>query len=399
LSLTALPSGLFEPKRIGTLELKNRFIRSATSETMATEDGRVTDALVRLHTDLAKGGVGLAILGHSFVHPSGRASPRQTGLHNDDFIQDLKRLTSAVHGCKGRIFAQLNHAGSQTGVEGVQPVGPSAIPNPIYGRMAKALSREEIEEIVDWFAQAARRVREANFDGIHIHGANGYLISAFCSPYANKRNDEWGGDAERRGRFLFEVYAAVRSAVGSDLPVTLKMGVADIVWPGLSVEESSTRAKKLEEEGLDGIEISCGIMSSYVDNVRKYVAVGNRGALSDFLFHRLMREPGKQAYYLPFAERMRKSVEIPLILAGGLRSTDVMESLIQTGVVDFLAMARPFIREPDIVNQIAAGRQGLVDCTSCNICLERDGIYALKCWRRKRTDLVRVLIDRMIGRA
>jgi 2,4-dienoyl-CoA reductase-like NADH-dependent reductase (Old Yellow Enzyme family) len=386
---------LFTSKQIGSVEIRNRFVRAATSETMATEDGRVTDDLVRLHVDLAKGGVGLAILGHAFVHPGGRASRRQTGLQSDEFVPDLKRLTSAVHENGGKIFAQLNHAGSQSSVE--EALGPSESRNPIYGKIARALDPEEIEEIIDLFAQAARRVQEAGFDGVHIHGANGYLISEFCSPYTNKRDDDWGGDAERRDRFLLQVYGAVRKAVGSDFPITLKMGVADSVSPGLSTEESCARAKKLEEIGLDGIEVSLGVMNSYLDNIRKYVAVDGRRAFGDLLFHRVFSQPEKQAYYVQYAEIIRKSVKIPLIIAGGMRSTEVMERVIETGVADFLAMARPFIREPDIVNQIAGGRRGLVDCTSCNLCLDRDGRRALKCWRKNRADLLRVLVEKISG--
>jgi 2,4-dienoyl-CoA reductase-like NADH-dependent reductase (Old Yellow Enzyme family) len=388
---------LFTSKQIGRVQLRNRFVRAATSETMANDDGRITDDLIRLHVNLAKGGVGLAILGHAFVHPGGRASLRQTGMNRDDFVPDLKRLTAAVHENGGKVFAQINHAGSQTGVEGVEPVAPSESRNPVYGKIARALSREEIEKMIDLFGQAARRVREAEFDGVHIHGANGYLISEFSSPYTNKREDEWGGDAERRSRFLFHVYEAVRKAVGPDYPVTLKIGVVDSVTAGLTAEESCARARKLEEMRLDGIEVSLGVMNSYLDNVRKYVAVDGGRAFGDLLFHRMFSEPGKQAYYVPYAEQMRKAVKIPIIIAGGMRSTDVMEGVIESGAADFIAMSRPFVREPDIVHQISEGRRGLVDCTSCNLCLDRDGRNELKCWRKNRVDLLRVLVERLSG--
>jgi 2,4-dienoyl-CoA reductase-like NADH-dependent reductase (Old Yellow Enzyme family) len=396
--ISSSTSVLFTAKQIGQVQIRNRFVRAATSETMATNEGQVTDDLIQLHVNLAKGGVGLAILGHAFVHPSGKVSERQTGLHNDDFVRDLKRLTSAVHESGGKIFAQLNYAGSQTDADGVEPVAPSESHNPVFEKTARALKPDEIERIVGYFGQAARRVREASFDGVHLHGGNGYLISEFSSPNTNKREDEWGGDAERRSRFVFEVYRAVRKEVGSDFPITLKMGVVDSVSPGLTTEESCARAQKLEEMGLDGIEVTLGVMNSYLDNVRQYVAVSGGRAFGDFLFHRVFSEPGKQAYYVPYAEQMRKVVKIPIIVAGGMRSTDVMEHVIQSDAADFIAMSRPFIREPDIVNKISMGRKGLVDCTSCNLCLDRDGRNALKCWRKNRIDLLRVLIDRISGR-
>jgi 2,4-dienoyl-CoA reductase-like NADH-dependent reductase (Old Yellow Enzyme family) len=390
-------SVLFTSKELGGVQIRNRFIRAATSETMATDEGQITEDLILLHVNLTKGGVGLTILGHAYVHPRGQASVRQTGMNRDDFIVDLERLTEAVHENDGKVFAQLNHAGSQTAVGGIEPVAPSEGRNPVYGKIARALNSDEIEDIIDSFGQAARRAREAGFDGVHIHGANGYLISEFSSPYTNKREDEWGGDAERRSRFLLEIYRAVRKAVGADFPVTLKMGVVDSFADGLSVEESCARAKKLEKLGLNGIEVSLGVMNSYLDNVRKYVAVDGKRALGDLLFHRVFSKPEKQAYYGKFAALMRNAVKIPIILAGGFRSTEVMENVVESGIADFVAMSRPFIREPDIVNQIFAGRKGLVDCTSCNLCLDHDGKNTLKCWRKNKIDLLRVLVERISG--
>ena len=207
-----------QPGRIGSLMLPNRLVRAATSETMATPKGVVVDSYVELYRRLAEGGVGLILTGHMYVDPRGQASAKQTGIHHDGLIPALRRATDAVHDAGGRIFAQIGHCGSQTKVSGVTPVAPSPVPNAMYGIRPEVLTSADVEALVRAFGEAARRAAAAGFDGIHIHGGNGYLISEFCSPHANTRTDDWGGDAERRSRFMFEVYGAVRAVVGDGFP-------------------------------------------------------------------------------------------------------------------------------------------------------------------------------------
>ncbi|MFQ5913908.1 MAG: NADH:flavin oxidoreductase [Nitrospinota bacterium] len=372
----------FEPGRIGSLTLKNRFIRSATSETMASERGEVTEPLKTLYRDLARGGVGLIFTGHLYVHPTGQYYFRQTGIYADSLIAGLTELARTVHEAGGKIFAQLAHAGSQCRVPSVEPLAPSVVPNALTDRMPNEISPRQIEEMIEAFGDAARRAVEAGFDGIHIHSANGYLASEFNSPHANRREDEWGGDAERRSRCLFSIYRRVRDVAGPDFPVALKLGVADTVDGGLTVEESVERAARLEAMGLNAIEVSCGVMKKGSDSCGEYAGVGPKRAMQDWLFHRLGSSPGPEAYFLPFAQAMKKRLKIPVILVGGLRTTETMERILASGDADFLAMARPYIREPDIVNQIQNGRRGLVNCTSCNLCLLHEGKDSLRCWRK-----------------
>ena len=375
----ALP--YLQPGRIGSLEIPNRIVRGATSETMASPSGVVYDSFVELYRRLAEGGAGLLLTGHMYVDPRGQASANQTGIHDDKVIPGLKRATEAVHEAGGLIFAQIGHCGSQTMMSSITPVAPSPVPNAMYTIQPEELTAAEIQGLVRAFGDAARRAAEADFDGIHIHGGNGYLISEFCSPHANTRDDEWGGDAERRSRFMVEVYDAVRAAVGDDLPVTARLSVEDSVEGGLRREESLQRARLLAGRGLDGFETTYGVMRSYFENIRPYVAVGRAQAWRNLLIQRVRQPAGAEAYYRPFARAVKEASGLPVILVGGVRTTQTMTDILASGDADFLAMARPFIREPDLVRKLEAGRTGGVECVSCNMCLAHDGFDPLQCWR------------------
>ena len=369
------------PGRIGRLAIKNRLIRAATSETMATERGEATEALVRLYSDLARGGVGLIITGHIYVEARGQYEPRQLGLEHDSRIAPLARVTEAVHRHGGLIFAELSHAGSQSLIADIVPLAPSVVENAIFSRPPAEMSDAEVEKVIADFAAAAGRAQRAGFDGIHLHSGNGYLLSQFNSPFANRRDDRWGGDPQRRARFILEVYRAVRHATGADFPITARLGVADAVAGGLALDDGIAIARRLAAAGLDGLEVTYGVMASYRENIRPYAGVGRLQAIADGMLHRSFSRPVAEAYYRPFARAAKAAVDIPVILVGGVRSTEVMDEILRSGDADFLAMARPFVREPDLVNKIIQGRRGSVDCVSCNICFLHEGIDPLQCWR------------------
>jgi 2,4-dienoyl-CoA reductase-like NADH-dependent reductase (Old Yellow Enzyme family) len=375
------PPAFMTPGTIGSLALKNRLIRAATSETMATDDGDATDQLVVLYSDLARGGAGLIITGHMYVEPAGQYEPRQLGIDHDRRIAPLTRVTTAVHQHGGIIFAELSHAGSQSLIASIVPVAPSLVPNAIFARPPVELTDTAIEKLVADFAAAAARAKRAGFDGIHLHSGNGYLLSQFNSPYANRRDDRWGGDAQRRSQFIVEVVRAVRAAVGAGFPLTTRLGMADVVDGGLTLPDGVAIARRLAAEGLDGLEVTYGIMTDYRQNIRPYAGTTRARAIADGLLHRIFSRPVAEAYYRSFARAAKAAVDIPVILVGGVRSTEVMDEIVRAGDADFLALARPFVREPDLVNKIAAGRRGPVDCVSCNICFLHEGIDPLRCWR------------------
>ena len=369
------------PGAIGPLSLKNRVIRAATSETMAFPDGAATAELTRLYTDLAKGGAGLSITGHIYVEPCGQYEPRQAGLDCDARVAPWREVTSAVHREGGRIFAELSHAGSQTILPQVRAIAPSPIPNTMSARPPLVMTEDDIHRVIEAFAAAARRAEAAGFDGVHIHSGNGYLLSQFNSPLTNGRTDAWGGDAERRGRFLAAVVAAVRSAISPNLPVTARIGLADAVPEGLTLPEGLRLAERLADAGLAAIEVSYGLMSSYLQNIRPYVGVSPWRGLRDGSVGPLLSAPAPEAYYRSFARAAKERTGLPIILVGGLRSTQVMDAVVRSGDADFVALARPFVREPDLVRAISSGRRGPVACISCNLCLVHEGVDPLRCWR------------------
>ena len=388
---------LFAPGRLGPIRTRNRIVRAGTSETMAMSDGAVSEQLIGLYGTLGANDIGAIVTGHLFCHDRGRYARRQTGIHDESMLPGLSRLAAAVHDAGGVILAQVAHAGSQSRAPHVEPLAPSAIPNALTGRSVPAGSETEIRDAIAAFAAAARRAIGAGFDGVHIHGANGYLISEFLSPLTNKRDDAWGGDAERRARFAVEVVRAVRADVPRDRALTMKLGLVDAPAGGLGLDESAAVAAQLAAEGLDALELSCGVMRAPTDSARQYVAVDRRRAAADLLVHRLLSDPVPEAYFVPWARRVREHVNVPLIAVGGMRRVETMEQILAARDADFIAMARPFIREPDIARQIAHGRTGRVDCTSCNICLMHEGHHSLRCWRTPRRRLAQHAAYRLLG--
>jgi 2,4-dienoyl-CoA reductase-like NADH-dependent reductase (Old Yellow Enzyme family) len=390
-------SALLAQGRIGPLATANRLVRSGTSETMAAPDGAVTDALVALYSRLAAAGVGTIVTGHLYCHPRGKYARRQTGIHSDHLIPGLRRLADGIHAAGGVALAQVAHAGSQSRVAQLEPLAPSPVPNALTGRMVAAASEDEIADAVRSFADGARRAIAAGFDGVHIHAANGYLISEFLSPLTNRREDGWGGDAERRAAFVLEVARAVRTAVPEDRALTIKLGMVDAPEGGVGTAETIPVASRLLDEGVDAVEVSCGVMERIGNSAAEYVAVDTRRALGDLLPHRILAAPAEEAYFLPWARQLRRAVKTTIIAVGGMRRTETMSAVLESGDADFIAMARPYIREPDLAAQIAAGRTGIVDCTSCNLCLRHEGHHSLRCWRTPRRRLLQHAAYRAFG--
>lgn len=344
---------LFTPKNIGVLKIKNRVIRSATYEKMASENGEVTERLIKCHKELARGGAGMIITGHCFVHPMGKVSQYMTGIQSDNMLPGLKRLTDSVHKEEGKICIQINHGGRQTSLEAIgnqTPLAPSPVPDKASNTFPREMTEREIEEVILAFGLAAKRAKEAGFDAVQIHSAHGFLLSEFISPYTNRREDKWGRGLKNRMRFPLEVYKSVRENVGRDYPVLIKLNSADYLEGGLEVNESVALAKELEKEGMDAIEISGGMRESKLGAARMDI-------LSE----------DEEAYFLRSARKFREALNLPLILVGGMRSRNVMERILEEGTVDFISMSRPLVREPDLPNKMKEGKEK-ADCISCNGC-------------------------------
>jgi 2,4-dienoyl-CoA reductase-like NADH-dependent reductase (Old Yellow Enzyme family) len=388
---------LFGPCQIGQVAIGNRFVRAGTAEGMVAPGNVASADMARLLGELARHGVGLVITGHMFVDRRGQYADDQAAIDTDDAIGPLEAVAAAVHRHGGKIFAQLSHAGSQSVTAGSRPVAPSAVANVMTGRVVPAATSGEIEAIVEAFGAAARRAVAAGFDGVHLHGANGYLISQFSSPLTNRREDTWGGSPERRNSFAVEVTRQVRAELPRTHALSVKLGFVDMLEGGLGLDESIPRAGLLGAAGADAFEVSCNLMSSYADNIVPYVAVTRRRAVADLLPHRLLSPPPAEAYYRWIARALRPTTAVPLVLGGGIRSVATMAEVVTSGDADFVALARPFVREPGLVRRIERGLPGTVACTSCNLCIMHSGHHPLQCWRIPRSQLARHALFRVTG--
>ncbi|MEW6520854.1 MAG: NADH:flavin oxidoreductase [Thermodesulfobacteriota bacterium] len=346
-------SRLFADSVINGMPLANRFVRAATWEGMATADGAVTPRLIDTLTRLARGGVGLIISSHAYVSRAGQGTPWQLGVYRDELVKGLAELTAAVHDHGGRIVMQLAHAGAfaETGLSGrpalvVSRAGMAGAPPAIE------LDGRQIAALIADFAAAARRARQAGFDGVEIHAAHGYLLSQFLSPAFNRRQDEYGGAIANRARIHVAVARAVRQEVGDDYPLLIKMNCSDFIDNGLTSEDSLQAARLFAAAGFDAIELSGGI-------IRTGRLAPSRPGINS---------AEREAYFREQARALRGKIAIPLILVGGLRSFAVAEKLVDDGIADYISMSRPFIREPELIRRWQAGDRRRAACVSDNLC-------------------------------
>jgi 2,4-dienoyl-CoA reductase-like NADH-dependent reductase (Old Yellow Enzyme family)/thioredoxin reductase len=342
---------LFSPGRIGSLEAKNRIVLAPMVRNYADERGFVTPRYVAHIDRVARGGVGTMILEASFVRQDGKGFTHELGLHVDDAIPGIRKLVDAAHSHSALIGPQLFHAGRQTSsnVTGMQPIAPCPLPDPTVNELPRSLNVDEIQEIVNAFAQAARRAKDAGCDFVEIHGAHGYLITQFLSPYSNLRSDAYGGSEEGRMRFASEVYQAVRKAVGPEFPVTMRISADEMVPDGLTLEDSASIAKRLEELGVDAIHVTSGNYASF-----------NRG----YMISPMSMPDGLE---VPFAEWIKSCVSVPVIAVGKIRSPAMAEDIIRTGKADFVAIGRSLLADPDWPKKAQEGRiEKIRNCIACN---------------------------------
>ena len=372
-----------KPKKIGKLEIKNRFVRSATYEGLATEEGEITDKLIDFYKTLSEGGSGLIITSYAFIQESGRANNKQIGVYKDDFIPGLKKIADIIHehgeGCK--VVLQIVHAGRQSH-HVKETTAPSAILEKFSNKMPREMTTDEIEETIKNFARAARRAKEADFDGVQLHGAHGYLISEFLSPYTNRRTDQYGGNTNKRLRFVEKIYRRSRELVGDDFPILIKMNCDDFLEGGINLKESKKITKMLSNMGFDAIEIS-SCMWETVKRKKKEIGWKPTFIPESRMSVRSINEP---AYHLPYAKEIKKVIDIPLILMGGVNSINLVEEILNKGDADFVSFSRPLIREPDIQNRWMKGiGSSAVECDYCNNCLMTLAKTGLLCPKKEES--------------
>ena len=359
-------SKLFETTEIKGMKLANRFVRSATWEGMATEDGGCTPRLVEVYRGLAEGEMGLIITSHAYIRKDGQAGLFQLGIYDDHLKDGLKQMVKAVHTAKGKIVAQISHAGffANPKLCGVAPLAVS--PAEEFGKSPRRIMTEkDIHEIVVSFGQAAKRAKEVGFDGVQLHGAHGYLMSQFLSPAFNKRTDPYGGAVENRARALIETLGEVRSAVGKDYPILIKLNSEDYLEGGLTLVDSLAVGRMLQDAGIDAIEVSGGTMVS--------------GALSPSRLGITSEE--KEAYFRAASKAFKEALDVPIMLVGGVRSPDLAEKLLEQGYADYFSMSRPVIREPALIKRWASGDRSKARCLSDNQCfaagVKGEGVYCV----------------------
>jgi 2,4-dienoyl-CoA reductase-like NADH-dependent reductase (Old Yellow Enzyme family) len=396
---------LFEPMKIGTMEVAGRVFKAPTTETRGSEDGFVTDRLLAFYEPLARAGTPLVVTGMLYVDVRGKAFYRSCGIDADDKLPGLRRWTDLVHAHGSKLLAQLGHCGRQVFPREMGiPAALSASPvrEKILGTKPRGMTREQIRETVEAFAAAAVRAREAGFDGIQLQAAVGYLLSAFLTPYTNRRRDEYGGSPRNRMRLLVEVVRATRERVGDDFPVTARLNGTDALAgrDGLRAGDLVEVARALESEGVDAIEITAGHYESGL--------MMARGRFDDFFTTcvtagRMTRGlPGwrrraaqltapamtavanrlwgpREGFLLRYAARFTRALEIPVVCVGGFHTREAMEAAIRSGACDAVSVARGMVADPFLVRHLREGRPG-PQCSFCNGCMARVGYLPIDCY-------------------
>ena len=378
---------VFEPARLGPIELRNRVIKCGTNEGMS-RDGLMTDALIDFHREFAAGGVGMTTLSYCAVASEGRTFKHQLWMR-DEALPGLRRFTEAMQAEGAKSAIQLGHAGWFASPHAMKerPVGPSRTFSPHAQTFAREASRSDLTRISGKFADAARMAADAGFSGVEVHAGHGYLLSQFLCPWNNRRRDEYGGSLENRARFPREVLRAVYEATAGRAAVWAKLNMDDGFKGGLTLDEGVQVARWIEEDGsVDALELTGGhttkspfyLMRGDVP-VREMIANQKRwvARLGMRVVARRMLRPWKfeEAFFLESARRFREALSLPLILLGGVNRLDTMEAAVAEGF-EFLAIGRALIRDPDLVARMQAGELSSGRCSHCNLCMvemERGG--------------------------
>lgn len=350
-----MSSKLFTPAKIGSMQFSNRLVRSATQDPFGQKDGTVGPEQIEIHRELAKSGVPFIISAYAYVSPEGRATKIQVGFCEEAHYESQKKILDAVHENGSKIALQLHHAGINTFIKSndkpLAPTGGMDAPN---GAKSCEMTAADMDRICDAYVKAAVKAKEIGFDAIQLHGAHGYLFNQFMDPNFNQRDDEFGGSAENRFRFPKRVAQAVIEAVGPDYPVLVKInsncaGEADEQYE----QDLIYFCKEYEKLGVAAVELS-GF---------NFIALGKKQARN---------------YYLERAKALKAALNIPVIFVGGVRDQENIDEVMDAGL-DFIALCRPFICEPNLVEVFKAGETSqCISCSKCFVLWEREGRRCVK---------------------
>jgi len=370
----------FSEARLNGLTLRNRLIKAATFEGKS-KGGRISPELTRLHQRIGEGGIGMTTLAYCAVSSEGRTYRHQIWIR-DEARAGLRRFRDAMHAEGAKVSIQLGHAGwfASPRAMGMRPIGPSRSFSPHAQAFSRAMSPEQLDQVIGEFADATRLAVEAGFDAIEVHVGHGYLLSQFLCPYNNRRRDRWGGSLENRARFPRQVLRAVREAAGPGAAVTAKPNMEDGFAKGLQLDEGLEVARMIERDGsVDAFQLTGGHttrtpmflmrgdvpLGEMIRNQRGWVRrLGMRLLAPSIL------QPWKfeEAFFLPNARRYLTELSLPLMLLGGLTRLDTMQRAIDEGFA-FVSLGRALIREPDLVRQMQTGETDAALCIPCNRCI------------------------------
>lgn len=348
---------LFQPISIGSMEVKNRLVMAPMVTNYCENDGAVSERLKAYFSARARGGVGFIIAEATYVHPSGKGFPNELGVYKDELIPGLKELVDEIHRCGAKVALQLYHSGRQSysTVTGGTLMAPSAIPCPICQDPPREMTTDDIDTIIEAFGEGARRAKTAGFDAVEIHGAHGYLINQFLSGYSNQRSDQYGGSLENRARFPLATLKRVRQAVGDDFPMTYRMSSVEHVSGGLTLEDTTAFAAMLVDNSIDGIHVSGGVYESAAMIIQPAAV--------------------PQGVYVDNAAAIKAAVKgrVPVIAVGRIKDPVMAQEVVASGKADLVAMARPFLADPDFPAKVQAGKpEEIRRCIGCNQgCIDR----------------------------
>ncbi len=342
---------LLQPIKIGEIEVKNRFVMPPMVTNYAGRDGTVTERLKAYYRARAKGGVGLIIVEAAFVDPSGKGYSNELGIYKDDFIDGLKGLVDDVHPFGTKIAIQIYHCGRQSHgtMTGGRLIAPSPIPCPVCREEPKEMTKGDINNMIEAYGQAARRAMVSGFDAVEMHGAHGYLISQFLSPYSNQRMDEYGGPLENRARFPLEVLGRVRKEVGDAFPIIYRMSSEEFVDGGLTVEDTMAFSVILSDNGIDAIHVSGGVYESSAMIIQP-------AAVS-------------QGLYVEHASAIKEAIgsRVPVFVVGRIKDPEMAEDILAQGKADMVVMGRALLADPEMPAKVIEGRpQEIRPCIGCN---------------------------------
>jgi len=342
---------LFSPTSVGKLTLGNHLMRSATAERLSDPvTGRPLPALASQYRDLALGGIGLIVTGHAYIEPAGKAHPQMAAITDDGLISTWRETIRPAQQAGARVMMQINHSGSNCDpTVNADRISPSGVATNDLTQ-PRAMTTDEVERIVRAFGQAARRARDAGFDGVQLHGAHGYLTTQFLTAATNQRDDEWGGDPERRRAFLRAIIREARTQVGDDFPLWIKLGVAGRAGDGLPLEEGAAAAAAAAESGIDCIEISH--------------ALGSPAESAE--------APEPQFRFMAEAVRSAVGPDFPLALVSGFNTTRTMQEILDSGLVQLISLCRPLIAESDLPNKLRKDHAYEHLCERCSQCWPRE---------------------------